>query len=689
MTNKFMSDNPPTKFKSPKELSKSEAEIEIKELVEAIRHHDNLYYNKDKPVISDSIYDRLFHRLLELENAYPELKTSNSPTMRVGGGVIESFKKVKHAGAMLSVNSSLEELKVLDFFDSINKKSGKNAEFVLEPKFDGFSLEVVYEEGVFKYASTRGNGSVGEDVSHNILAASVVPLKLKGSKTPEFLSIRGEVYMEKNDFLELNKRRSQEGKDLFANPRNASAGMMRQLDSGKLRGLKFKVVFYDVLNMKGEISLRTHDEIIKALRMWGLRVSDKHAVIRDFSEIKTYYESFVKEREDIPYEADGVVIKVNDLSFREELGVRSRSPRWAYAWKFPPKEEFTIVEDIIVSVGRTGTLTPLALLDPVVVGGVTVSRATLHNEDYVKSLGVRKGDTVKIIRAGDVIPEVKAVIKSGGGSEFKMPKSCPSCASAVFREGAYWFCPNALGCLAQLKGHIKHYASRNALDIEGLGESVAQLLVEEDLVKNISDLYELTPSVLEDLEGFASLSAKQLYQAIQSSKSPLLHRFLYALGIRHVGERVALVLSQHFGSLNNIMNVSMEELISIHEIGPQIAQGVYEFFRKDSTRGVLDKLSKCGVRVQETKIESNKNKTLNGLKFVLTGELKDFKRDVAKREIENRGGRVTSSVSKSTDYVLLGDNPGSKLSDAKKLNDESKAGIKIIDEEEFVELLKK
>jgi DNA ligase (NAD+) len=675
---------PKTKFKDADKLSKKEARKEIEALREGIAYHNYLYYIKNKPEISDATYDKLFHRLEELEHAFPALRSDDSPTQKIGAPPVDKLKKVKHAAVMLSLNAALEEHDVKNFIDFVERNTDKKKiAFVVEPKFDGFSVEVVYEKGRFLYGATRGDGETGEDISNNLKTIGPLPLRLQGHTIPSFLAVRGEVFMHRKGFQKMNKQRIERGEEPFANPRNAAAGIMRQLDSKKVADKPLDIVFYEILKIKGE-DFSSHWDVLHKFPDWGLKTDEHNKKFASYKEIKTYRNKLIEQREKLDYEIDGIVIKLDAYDAREKLGTRQRSPRWALAWKFPPKEEVTRLEDIVVQVGRTGMLTPVALLQPVDVGGVTVSRATLHNEDEVKKKDVRPGDKVQVIRAGDVIPEVLKRIKEKGkkrGKKFSMPERCPVCHTKVVREGAYYFCPNGLSCPAQLVGHLIHYASRQAMNIEGLGEKTVKNLVDKDIVENLADLYQLRVEDLLELEGFAEKSAQQLYQAIQNSKSERLDRFLFALGIRHVGEHVARILARTYRSLDKLIEADLSDLKKTHEIGPEIAESVYEFFQQTKNKNVLQELKKAGLEVQEMPA-LKKETPLKDKTFVFTGELESYTRDEIKRLVEELGARATSSVSSNTDYLVAGENPGSKLDEAKKHK------VKIIDEKEFKKLIK-
>jgi DNA ligase (NAD+) len=669
-------------LKKPGNISKKEAKKEIEQLREAIEHHNRLYYIENNPEISDSKYDKLFHRLEELEKEFPDLKSDVSPTQKVGAPPVDELKKKKHSSLMLSLKSSEKEKDIQDFFKNVQDKAGdKKVEFVLEPKFDGLSVEVVFEDGKFSYAATRGDGETGEDISENVKTIGSLPLRLSGEKYPEKLAVRGEIFMNREDFSKVNKKRVEKGEEPFANARNAAAGLVRQLDSKKVADQPLDIYFYEIIE-SSENNFKSHWKMLKEFPGQGLKISSDNKKVSGFKEAQEFYEKLNEKRDDLDYEIDGMVIKLNDRELREEFGTRRRNPRWAVAWKFPPKKEVTMLREIVVQVGRTGILTPVALLDPVEIGGVTVSRATLHNENEVKEKDVRPGDKVRIIRAGDVIPEVAELEekKKNRKKPFKMPDKCPVCKTELVREGAYTICPAGLSCRAQLIGSVEHFASQSAMNIDKLGRKTIEQLVQNEMVQKLPDLYKLKTGTLKELDGYAEKSAQKLYESIQDSKKPELHRFLYALGIRHVGEHIARLLAGEFGSLDKIKNAGFDKLVAIGEIGPEIAESISHFFSTEENRKMLEKLQQAGIEIQEKK--SGDKRILKGKTIVLTGELESYTREEAKEKIESLGGRATSSISSNTDYLVVGEGPGSKLDDAKN------EGTKIIEEEQFKELLK-
>lgn len=666
-------------------ISKEEAKKRIEELRKLIRHHDYLYYVLNKPEISDAEYDKLMRELQQLEEMYPEFITPDSPTQRVGAPPAEEFKTVAHLKPMLSLDNAFNEEEMRRFDERIKRELGKeDVIYTAEPKLDGLSVELVYENGVFVRGSTRGDGYNGEDVTENLKTIRAVPLRLREGKygIPRLLAVRGEVIMHIHDFEELNKKLIERGEEPLANPRNAAAGSLRRLDPKETAERPLDIFFYEIMVVEG-LKINTQWEALEHLREWGLKTNPLVKRCKNIDEVIEYYNEMKEKREQLSYEIDGIVVKVDNLEDQEKLGIKARSPRWAIAYKFPPREKITQVMDIIVQVGRTGTLTPVALLKPVDVSGVTVSRATLHNFDYIREKDVRIGDWVKVIRAGDVIPEVVEVIKekrTGKEKIFQMPDKCPVCGSHVVREGAYYRCTGGLSCPAQLKRSIAHYASKGAMDIEGLGPKIVDLLVDKGLVKRISDLYKLTIPDLLRLPGFALKSAKNLIESIEKSKERSLDRFIYALGIPNVGEHMAKVLAERFKTLDNLMNAREIELLAVPEVGPETAKSIVDFFREPKNREEIQRLKELGVKATFEKMEK-KEGILKGKVFVFTGALKSFTRDEAKRIVEELGGRAASSVSRNVDYVVVGENPGSKYERAKQL------GLKIINEEEFKKLI--
>jgi DNA ligase (NAD+) len=660
----------------------------IQELREQINYHNYLYYVLDSPEISDAEYDRLFDELLELEKKHPELITPDSPTQRVGATPLEEFKTVRHSLPMLSLNKSTSEPEFLDFHRRVLELSGveeKKIKYTVEPKFDGLAIELVYRKGIFSIGSTRGDGVVGEDVTQNLKTIKTIPLKLLGKTLPELLEVRGEVIINKDDFEKLNKQREKMGEPLFANPRNAAAGSVRQLDPKITSSRPLNMFVYGTGRVEGK-NLSNHWDTIHYLKELGFKLSQYVELCDNVDQVKSYYDKLLKLRNDLPYEIDGMVIKVNEFVLQEKLGELSRSPRWAVAWKFPAQQENTKIKDIIVSVGRTGALTPVAILEPVRVGGVEVSRATLHNEDEVKKKDVRIGDTVVIQRAGDVIPEVVKVVESkrtGKEKKFVMPDKCPVCGSKVERpEGEAIHRCTGIACPAQIKENLAHFVSKGAMDMDGLGYKFLEQMVDKKIIQDQADLYFLKKEDMMKMDRMGDKLAENLLNAINKSRNPSLINLIYALGIRNVGYHLAGVLAKNFKSIDNLAKQTVDDLTQVYEIGPIVAQSIYNFFHNPKNLKVLEKLKKGGVKFPVEKVKA-KETPLSGKTFVLTGGLDSFTRDEAQKIIEDMGGRVSSSVSKKTDFVIVGKDPGSKYDNALKL------GVKTINEEEFKKLIGK
>lgn len=672
-------------------MSKSEARARIAELSEEIREHDVRYYALDKPSISDAGYDALMRELQALEAEHPDLIQPDSPTQRVSGGMRSAFRKVPHAGPMLSLDSLMNADEVREFDARVRKGLGKEAglfeeqvTYVAEPKFDGLSIELVYEDGALARGSTRGDGEVGEDVLANLRTIRAIPLKLRASARRPVdgrIAIRGEAFLPLSEFAAMNRELIERGEEPFANARNAAAGTVRQLDPSITAARKLDFYAYEI--MRADYRPPTQLDMLETLKAWGLHVESSYRRCEGIEEAVAYHEALGERRDRLPFEIDGVVIKVDDRAAQEQLGMRSRSPRWAVAFKFPPRIELTTVLDIIVQVGRTGKLTPVAALQPVDVSGVTVSRATLHNQDEVDRKGVRIGDTVRIRRAGDVIPEVVEVLQEKrprGTKAFVMPAKCPVCGGDVEREGAYHFCTNGLSCPAQLEGHIGHFVSRGAMDIVGLGDKTVQQLIEKRLVKDLADLYTITRIDLVGLEGFAEKSIENLIEAIEASKRPRLDRFLYALGIEHVGSTVARLLADHYGAVEPLFKATDEELQEIKGVGPEVAASVHAFFHSARNRKVLERLFKLGVRPAKEAKRSGPQ-PFAGETMVFTGSLEAMPRPEAQKRAEAAGARIASGVSKKVTLVVAGPGAGSKLDDAKSL------GIPVITEAAFLKRL--
>jgi len=661
----------------------------VAQLRELINYHDYRYYVLDEPEIADVEYDRLFRELQELEERYPELVTPDSPTQRLGGRPAERFATVAHRQPMLSLENAFSEGEAREFENRLQRflRQTEPVAYVVEPKMDGVAVELVYEQGRLQVGSTRGDGYRGENVTQNLKTIRAVPLILLARElpVPELLEVRGEVYLNLHDFRKLNEERLAKGEPPFANPRNAAAGSLRQLDPAITASRPLSIYCYGV----GEVQGRTFTsqwEVLAALRAWGLRVNPLIERCRGIEAAIQYHHRLEHQRHGLPYEIDGVVIKVDSLALQERLGIKTRSPRWALAYKFAATQATTKVREIVVNVGRTGAITPMAVMDPVEVGGVTVSRATLHNEDEVARKDVRVGDTVLIQRAGDVIPEVVKVIleeRPPGTRPFRMPTTCPVCGTPLVRPPgeAVTRCPNP-DCRGALRRGILHFASKNAMDIDGLGEKIIDQLMDAGLVKSIPDLYRLTEADLIPLERFADKSAANLVAAIQGSKKVSLARFIYALGIRYVGEATAQLLAQHFQSLDNLAAAGEEELLQVEGVGPQVAGSIADYFRNPKNQEMVHQLvHELGIFPEPP--APPPRTALAGKTFVFTGALSHFSREEAKAQVTARGGKVSSSVSAKTDYVVVGAEPGSKLARAREL------GVTILDEAAFEELLKK
>lgn len=660
------------------------AEKRIRRLRDEIARHDYLYYALDKPEISDGEYDRLHKELEALEAEYPELVTPDSPTQRVGAAPREDLPNVRHVKPMLSLESVMKLDDAREFDRRMKKGLGSDdVTYTVEPKFDGLSVELIYEDGVLARGATRGDGAVGEDVTPNIRTIRTIPLRLRAERPPRSVAIRGEAIMPLAEFRDLNRWITERELPAFANPRNAAAGSLRQLDSRVTAERPLSFYAYEIIEIAGAEPPDMHSHELEILSKWGMRVDPHKKVCRSIEEAIAFHADLAARRDALPFEIDGVVIQLDSKVDREILGIRTRSPRWAIALKFEPRKEVTIVEDIVVQVGRTGKLTPVALLRPVDVSGVTVSRATLHNAGEVAKKDIRVGDTVRIQRAGDVIPAVVERIpkkRERRKHPFAMPAACPVCGSEVVEEGAYHFCTGGLSCPAQLKRGIEHFASKGALDIEGLGTKTVAAMVDKGLVASVAGIYRLDEKALLDLGGFADKSAANLLAAIESSKKVSLDRFLYALGIRNVGEHVATVLADHYGTLDAAMSATKDDLETIHEIGPEVAQSVSSFFAEKRTRSLVAELRSLGLEIAETRRAAGP-RPLAGQTFVFTGTLESLSREEAERLVQSLGGRAASSVSKKTSYVVAGAETGSKLAKAEKL------GLKIISEKEFKKLV--
>ena len=655
---------------------------QIEDLREQIRYHEHRYYVLDDPEISDVKFDELVRRLQKMEQDHPELVTPDSPTQRVGGQPAEEFAKVRHSAPMLSLDNTYSVDELRDFDRRVRELSGREVvPYVAELKLDGLSMALTYEDGILARALTRGDGVTGEVVTQNVKTIRSVPLKIDTRKLGAIghakkFEVRGEVIMTHKAFRQANEQRENDGEQPFANPRNAAAGTIRQLDPKIVAQRNLDIFLYYIL-VNGRPPLKEHWKVLEVLESLGFKVNPNRRLAKSFDELTGYIQEMEPKRERLEYETDGMVVKVNEIGLWDELGMTAKSPRWAIAYKYPAHQETTVVLDIRPQVGRTGTLTPVADLEPVNVGGVTVSHATLHNMDEVERLGVKIGDTVLIQRAGEVIPQVLKVTKHApDGKEFRMPKHCPVCGGDVIRvEGEVAYrCVNA-ACPAQLKESLLHFAARHAMNINGLGESLVDQLVDKKIVQDVADLYGVDAERLVALERMGKKSVQNLLEEIEKSKTAELARVIYAIGIRFVGERTAQLLAEHFGSMDRFREAAPEELYEVEEIGPKVAQSIVEFFHEKRNRDVIEKLRKAGLQFEQKKRRAGGS--LAGLQFVLTGTLAGLSREEATHMIEQAGGRVTGSVSKKTNYVVVGVDPGSKLEKARSL------GIQTIDEAEL------
>jgi len=671
----------------PKSAMTEDINKQINYLKLVIQEHDHRYYVLDDPQISDHEYDSLLRELKDLEDSHPELITSDSPTQRVGGSPISEFNQIQHSKPMLSLGNAFG----IDELEAFNKRindtlDANDVEFNAELKFDGLAVTILYENGIMKYAATRGDGSVGEDVTHNIKTIKTIPLKLHGENHPRIFEVRGEVLMDKNDFKELNEYQISLGQKTFANPRNAAAGSLRQLDPKITAKRKLKFYAYSLGQVDQDLELTNHTDILEYIHNAGVPISSYSQRVVGINQMQHFYEDILKKRNSLPFDIDGIVYKVNSIKNQENLGYVSKAPRWAIAYKFPAEEAETVVNDINVQVGRTGVITPVARLQPVFVSGVTVTNATLHNEDEMLRKDIRIGDSVIVRRAGDVVPEVVRVIKENRPSTakvFKMPQYCPICNSQVIRiDGeAAQRCTGQLKCEAQAKQAISHYVSRKAMNIDGLGAKIIDHFFEKGMIKNISDIYQLDYEEIQKMEGFGEKSAENLKDAIELSKNTTLAKFIYALGIRNVGEATSKDIVKKLGTLDNLMKASIDDFLEINDIGPVVAQSLHQFFQEDENKFIINNIIEFGVKWDDQAQNVSNDQKLNQQTLVITGTLENFSRDEIKELIENNGGKVSGSVSKKTSYVIIGDNPGSKADKAAEL------GVKVINEKQLMELL--
>lgn len=662
------------------------AEARARELRRELAHHNHRYYVLDSPEISDIQYDTLMRELQGLEEQHPALQTPDSPTQRVGGEAADEFGQVVHRVPMLSLANLFEDEGLVEFDERVRKLLGQpSVTYVCEPKLDGLAIALRFEKGIFVQGATRGDGTTGEDVTGNLRTIRSLPMELfplDGVKVPALLEVRGEVFIRKADFQKLNEKREEEGEPLFANPRNAAAGSLRQLDPKETAARPLSVYLYECVPTEGVPAFKSHIEKLEYLKSLGLPIN-RYVRAEGIDGVRQAYDASLKGRHELPFEVDGMVVKVDDEDQRKRLGQVSKSPRWAVAYKFPPEEESTEVLDIGIQVGRTGALTPVAHLKPVKVGGVMVSRATLHNEDELRRKDVRKGDTVFVRRAGDVIPEIVSTVLSkrpASSQPFEFPKHCPVCGAAAVKDedGAVIRCTGA-SCPAQLVEKIRHFASRIAMDIEGLGDKLAAQLVATGTVKTFADLYALTKQKLLTLERMGDKSADNLLESLEHSKGTTQRRFLYALGIRHVGDATAKALAEGFPDVRQLFEASLDDITRVKDVGPVMAQVIHAFFQEPQNREAILALLNAGVSPAPPQVSTGG--PFLGKTVVLTGSMTGMTRDQAKEEVERRGGKVAGSVSRKTDFVVAGDDAGTKLKKAQEL------GVRILDEQAFLQLL--
>ncbi len=661
---------------------------EIEELRKKINQHSYAYYVMDNPTVSDYEYDLLFRRLLELEEKYPQFITAQSPTQRIGANPSNSFEKITHPTPMLSLANAFSNNELILFDQRVkNILQIDTVQYVVEHKIDGLAINLIYENGKLVKAATRGDGSIGEDVTANIRTIKAIPLELNVEEVeiPEFLEVRGEVYLPKKEFIRLNKERQANDEALFANCRNAAAGSLRQLDPKETAKRYLSAILYGIGEIKG-LNFENHSAVLDFLSKLGFKTNKEYQIFSNINEVMQYCASWSEKKEQLDFDIDGMVIKVNNLKDQKILGYTAKDPRWAIAYKFQPEQGITKIEKIVVNVGRTGAITPLAYLTPVTISGSKISKATLHNEDYIVAKDIRIGDTVIVHKAGEIIPEVVAVKleeRTGTEVKFVMPQICPECQNPVVKEDneAAYKCVNP-NCPAILRENFIHFVSRDAMNIEGLGPSVVSMLLDNNLINDVADLYKLTTEELLNLDRIGAKSAKNLISAIEKSKQAGLNRLLFALGIRFVGVKAANILANHFKSMKALTKSSLEDLLAINEIGTKIAQSIIAYFNKQENLMLLDKLSEVGVNMTAKTIERMEQENFQDKIFVLTGNLESFNRKEASLLIEQFGGKVSSAVSKKTDFVVAGTEAGSKLTKAQEL------GINIISEEEFKNMMK-
>ncbi len=655
----------------------------IDELTETLNYHNHKYYVEDNPEISDFEYDKMLRELEDLEKEYPDLKQPNSPTERVGGVPLDKFVTVEHQVPMQSLQDTFNQGEVYDFDRRVKTAVNTQAEYVVEHKIDGLSVSLEYENGLFVRGSTRGDGLVGEDVTQNLKTVRSIPLKLK--EPIPFLEVRGEVFISKANFQKINDKREAMEEPVFANPRNAAAGSLRQLDPKVAQERKLDIFIFNIQQIKGK-EIHSHIEGLRYLRKQGFKVILNDTVFPDIESAYKRVLEIGEERGGLEFDIDGAVIKVNDFALREQLGTTSKFPKWAVAYKFPAERQETKVLDILIQVGRTGALTPLAVLEPVRIAGSTVSRATLHNSDYIAQKDVRVGDMVVIQKAGDIIPEIVEVVKdkrTGAEQPFEMPTHCPECgALAVREEGEAVYRCTGMNCPAQRLRHIIHFVSKPAMDIDGLGEAIIEQLLDNKLIETAADLYYMNAEDIEKLDKMGKKSAENLMNSIENSKKNPLYRIICGLGISHIGEKASKVLANKFLSLDNLMNADIEQLTAINEIGNIMAESITEFFVEPQNKEFVEKLRSAGVNFEDEPQAELQDNRFEGITFVLTGTLSKYTRAQASEIIESFGGKTSSSVSKKTGYVLAGEEAGSKLEKANKL------GVTVISEDEFAEMIK-
>lgn len=673
--------------KDSKKQTARKLEQELETLRDTLHHHNYLYHTEDSPEITDAEYDQLFRRLKEIEAEHPDLVTPDSPTQRVGAAPLSEFTQVTHELPMLSLDNAFGPEDMFDFDKRVRKllESDSAVDYVCEPKIDGVAVSLLYEDGILVRGATRGDGTTGEDITSNVRTIESVPLKLKGEGYPTRLEVRGEIYIAKSTFVRLNQEALETGGKVFANPRNAAAGSVRQLDPRLTAKRQLSMFCYSVGLVEGGELPDRHSEILQQLRQWGLRTNPATEAVRGVEACNEFYERTLRERNDLDYEIDGVVIKVDRIEDQQTLGMLTRTPRWAIAHKFPAEQGITRLADVEFQVGRTGSITPVARLEPVKVGGVTISNATLHNMDEIKRLGVRIGDQVLLQRAGDVIPKIVSVLldkRPDDTKEIIVPETCPACGSDVLQvEGEVVAkCSGGLVCSAQRIERIRHFASRLALDIEGLGEKLVEQLVVAEMIESPADLYGLQATDLITLERMAPKSANNLLESLEKSKETTLPRFIYALGIQEVGESTARSLANHFGDLDALLKANRDELILIQDIGPIVADKIATFFAQPENQEVISRLRAAGIHWPVIE-QADNNEALVGKVFVLTGTLTTLTRNDAKAQLQALGAKVAGSVSKNTSYVVAGDAAGSKLTKAQSL------GVPIMDENELIALL--